>query len=197
MSGAGAGAITGFQLGGVTGPGAAIGAGVGAVAGAVQGAFLDDLEDRQRLVSANALMESERTLAFSKLQEHYARRMRLFPSRDIFPGDVFFAEDSTSICPAAMPLLKEFAALQKNYHPWSRLGVTTYVVAAKKDSEYAQHLAEERARSLGNFLVRYGIEPRRIEARGLIVNSPVVVDPQDHPLRYAQAVEFSSLDRSP
>ena len=85
--------------------------------------------------------------------------------------------------------------MNKDRLSWSRLVVQAYVKSPDAESAYAKQLAEGRAREIFDWLVQAGIEPRRIVARGVVVPEPVLVDPADDPLRYAQAVELIPLDR--
>jgi outer membrane protein OmpA-like peptidoglycan-associated protein len=190
LSGAGAGAVTGFQLGVGTGPGAFVGAGFGAVAGGIQGA-MDDLSEAQTaLLQARIKKEKERAAVHEILQEHYQRRLELFPSRDIFPADIFFSGDDSKLCRRGVALVGEIAKMNKFRAPWSKLVIASYVKSSDPESDYAKFLSEKRAKEIGDYFVKSGIEARRVEARGVIVDAPIVVDPTDHPARYSQAIEI-------
>jgi len=195
VSGAGAGAITGFQLGAGTGPGALIGAGFGAVAGGVKGIVQDAAEEESIRLAHLTQSEREISAAHEILHDHYKRRMELHPTRDIYPADIFFEGDEVRIKKAAIPLIWEIARLNKTRMPWSRMVVASYARAKDDDSAYALHLAERRSRELSDYFVRAGIEPRRMEARGVIVDAPLLIDPYDDPFRYNQAIEIIMLDR--
>ncbi len=192
--GAGTGAVTGFQVSAATGPGAAIGAGFGAVAGAISGAVRDSEEDDLMHMSVEARAERERAYVHQLLQDHYQRRLELHPSRDIFPADMFFVGDQTKLCRSGKLLVKEIAALNSNRMPWSRLIIAVYA-KAKGESDFARHLAEERARSLADELAKSGMNPRRIETQPMIVDAPVLIDPLDDPERYSQSVELILHDK--
>ena len=194
-SGAGAGAITGFQLGAGSGPGAAVGAGLGAAVGAIRGAVQDDLED-QMFALADATQE-ERAIAVAReiLSDHYARRLELHPTRDIFPADLFFKGDSPTLRPSGLVVVKELARMNKERLPWSRMAIASYVKSTDPEAFFAKSLAERRSKEIVNQLVRAGLEPRRLEARGVVVAAPVLIDPEDDPLRYSQAIELIPLDR--
>lgn len=194
VSGAGAGAVTGFQLSSATGPGAAVGAGLGAIAGGISGALKDAEEEDLLATAAHLKHEREIAVAHELLQDHYRRRMELHPSRDIFPAEYFFDSDGVTLKCSAKPLVRELVALNKRRFPWSRLVIATYVKANDPKSEYAQHLAERRARELGDQFVKAGIEPRRIETRAVVMSEPLVLDPLDIPDRYSQAVELIPVD---
>jgi outer membrane protein OmpA-like peptidoglycan-associated protein len=195
--GAGAGAIAGAQLSSATGPGALVGAGFGAVAGAVRGMVQDSLEHETKLIADQTASEQERARAHKILAQHFDRRLRLHPTRDIFPADLFFYADSTKLRREAVGIVNELAVLSKDRLPWSRLVVACYVKSRdpKETNSYGRQLAEKRAEALSNHFVRHGIDPRRIEARAVLIDDVVVNDENDDPLRYAQAVEIIPFDR--
>ena len=195
MLGAGSGAVVGAQVTSMTGPGVFIGAGLGAVAGGIRGVIQDQLEDDLLALSAEARRERERAWVQELLTDHYARRMELHPTRDIYPADWFFRGDERVLRPIAQRLVEEIALMNKERLAWSRLAVHAYVRSSDAESSYAQQLAEGRAREIFDWLVKAGIEPRRIVARGILVPQAVLVDPADDPFRYAQAIELIPLDR--
>ena len=193
--GAGAGAITGFQVGAGTGPGAVVGAGVGAVAGSIRGLVKDQEEEDLLALSAATRQERERAIVHEVLRDHYKRRIELHPTRDIYPADLFFDGDDVKLRPSALPILREIAVGTRHRLPWSRIVIASYVKAMNDKSEYAQHLAEKRSRAIFDQFVRIGLEPRRLEARAVIVSAPLLIDPDDNPGRYNQAIELIPLDR--
>jgi outer membrane protein OmpA-like peptidoglycan-associated protein len=195
FTGAGAGAVTGFQLGAGAGPGALVGAGVGAVAGGVRGFIHDDQEERDADLKAETQKAEARAAAQALIASYYDKRVRLHPTRDIFPADLFFLGDSVSLCPSGRAVLDEIFLLNKERFPWSRFGVAVYSRSQDDRSLYAKHLSERRALAISNHLIHSGIEPRRIEAHAVVVPEIIFVDPADVPDRYAQAVEFIPLDR--
>ncbi len=194
-TGAGAGAVTGFQVGAGTGPGAAVGAGLGAVAGGIQGFAFDQQEESLLDLAGRTYEERQRAYAHDILNEHYLRRKELHPSRDIFPADLFFKGDSGVLRGEAKGLVKELAYLNKSRLPWSRLVVAAYVKANDEKSPYAEQLAEQRSKEICDYFVREGIEPRRLEARAVVISEPILIDPQDRADRYNQAVEIIPIDR--
>lgn len=193
--GAGAGAVTGFQVGASTGPGALVGAGFGAAAGAIQGFIQDQTEEDLLALAAETNSAKQRAIAHEILSEHYKRRLELHPTRDIYPADLFFYADSVKLRRCAIPLLSEIARMNKERLSWSRVRVVVYNKSKEGDSSYASHLALKRSRAIVNQLARNGIEGRRLEAKGVIVEAPILVDPGDNPSRYSQAVEIVPLDR--
>lgn len=195
LTGAGAGAVTGFQVAAGTGPGALVGAGFGAIAGGIQGAGEDKAEEEMMKLSAGTRFQRERAHVQEILSEHYKRRLELHPTRDIFPADLFFNGDSLSLSRQGQALVREIAYLNEKRLPWSRIVVATYVKSAEGQNDYAETLAKKRAIQIGDMLIKNGIEPRRIETRPTIMPAPVLIDPLDKPGRYNQAIEFIAMDR--
>jgi outer membrane protein OmpA-like peptidoglycan-associated protein len=195
LTGAGTGAVTGVHIGSGMGPGAFVGAGFGILAGAARGYFQDWYEDE--LVQLHARIKTEQEVAYAHLilTEHYQRRIKYHPARDIYPADWFFFGDEATLRPEAKALVREIARINKKRFPWSRLVIANYVKSVGIDSNYAEHLATRRARELGNYFVRYGIEPRRIETRGITLDVPILVVPDEEPKRYSQALELILEDR--
>ena len=196
VGGAGAGAVTGAQLGAATtGPGALVGAGLGAAVGAIHGYVQDKEEESLLRLSANTKREREISFAHEALHEHFKRRAELHPTRDIFPADLFFRGDEVNVRPSAKPIVRELAKLNKDRTSWSRFVITSYVKSSDEESSYAHHLAEARAKNLGDLFVSCGIEPRRVVARGVLMTDALLLDPDDRKSRYNQAIELAPIDR--
>jgi len=194
LTGAGTGAITGFQVSSATGPGAFIGAGIGALAGGFQGSADDASEERINRLSKKIEASAGSSFAQRVLEEHYTERARLSPQRDIYPADMFFNDDSSKLSREGNAVVTEIARIRKELMPWSRLQVLVYVQSKDPESVYALGIAKSRAAAITNALIRSGIEPRRIEPKAALVASPVIDDPDDTPDRYSQAVEFINAD---
>jgi outer membrane protein OmpA-like peptidoglycan-associated protein len=196
LSGASSGAITGFQLGSGTGPGAAIGAGLGAVAGGFRGIAQDNLELEELEIRRGIDDERSRQKAHDIITSYYKRRLALHPTRDIYPADVFFTGDSVNVCETGRKVIKELALLNENRMPWSRFAIVSYIQSKNGESNsYAKHLSEARALKMANLFIKSGIEPRRIEVFGVIVAEPILIDYNEKPDRFAQAIELIPLDR--
>lgn len=195
LQGAGAGAVTGAQLTAGAGPGAAVGAGLGAVVGAIHGAVADANEDVAMRTEQEIKEQQGRAAAQEILAEHYKRRLALHPSRDIFPADLFFDGDDVKVCQSGLAVIKELARMSEKRLPYSSLVVAVYSKGASPESQYSQHLTEERAKEFANQLIHAGMEPRRIQTRAVVVDAPVVIDPLDNPTRYNQAIEIIAIDR--
>lgn len=192
--GATSGAVTGAQLSAGAGPGAVVGMGFGAVAGAINGMTADAVEEDAILRDKSLQCYRERAWAQEILAEHYQRRLALHPGRDIFPADLFFDSDGVRLRPHAEALIKEIAMLSTRRMPWSRLVIASYAMSDDRNSAFAEHLSERRSQAIALEFVKQGIEPRRLQAQGVTVSEPVLIDPQDSPGRYRQAVEFIPLD---
>jgi outer membrane protein OmpA-like peptidoglycan-associated protein len=194
ISGAGAGAVTGFQVGAGTGAGALVGASVGAVAGSIRGAIQDTEEESFVAFSKQTSAARARAWSQAVLQEQFNRRLELHPTRELYPADLFFEADESKLRKEAVPLVQEIARLSKKRMPWAKLVIASYV-RAKEGDEYPNTLARKRAISIFNQLVQAGLEPRRLEARAVLLDAPILLDPIDDPLRYSQAIEIIAVDR--
>ncbi len=193
--GAGGGAVYGAQVGAGTGPGAWVGAALGAVYGMFQGLGVDLLEEDELRSAAEEQRAREIAYVQEVLAEHYARRLELHPTRDIFPADWFFENDSSDLKPSAALLARELGYLTKQRMPWSRIVVAAYVTTKDKDSTYAQYVTKKRAEEIALQFVKDGMEPRRVLTQGIAVPEPILIDPDDSPSRYRQAIEIIPLDR--
>ncbi|MCB0322161.1 MAG: hypothetical protein KDD69_01275 [Bdellovibrionales bacterium] len=194
VTGAGTGAVIGTQVSAGTGPGAIVGMGFGALFGMFSGLGVDLIEeDELRRVEE---LEYLRQVAWVQevLAEHYARRMELHPNREIFPADWFFESDATKLKPEAEVLVRELAYLMRRRLPWSRIVVAAYNTSADPNSTYARHLTKRRAEEIAIGFVRAGIEPRRVLTRPQVLDEPILLDPDDWPGRYRQAIEFIAVD---
>lgn len=195
LTGAGAGAATGFQVAAGTGPGALVGAGFGALAGGIHGALEDAHEETMIQLAAETLHQRRRADAQAVIENFYKKRLAMHPTRDIYPADLFFTADTAHLSQRGRMIVEELARLNKTRLPWSRFVIATYVKSADESSEFANYLAKKRAIELGDAFIKSGIEARRVETRPIVTNVPVLIDPEDKPLRYAQAVELIPADR--
>lgn len=193
--GAGTGAVIGAQVGAGTGPGAWVGAGFGAIYGMVSGLGMDMLEEDQLRRDEEEQRLRELAWVQEVLTEHYARRLELHPQRDIFPADWFFENDGSELKGSSVVLAHELGALTLKRMPWSRIVVASYVTTQDKDSHYAQYVTKRRAEQIANEFIRAGVEPRRVMIKGVAVDEPILIDPDDSPSRYRQAIEIIPLDR--
>lgn len=195
IMGATTGALYGAQVLSVTGQGALVGAGIGAAAGAIQGMAFDSSEEARLRLSKDIAKELKRAKAQQILGKQYERRLEMHPTREIYPADIFFEGDGVDLTPVAKAIIEELARLHKDRMAWSRLEVRSYVKARDKESSYSKFLGLERAKAIANYLVNRGIEPRRISAKAVLIEDPILLDPFDNLYRYNQAVELIFLDR--
>lgn len=188
-TGALAGMVTAVHSGAAYPPAAAIGAGFGAIAGGVKGYFADQLEARYAILAKEkdhqkALLQAQ-LIVLSQLEQ----RKKLHPTRDIYPADLFFLGDEHKLRDGAEAIIEEIAIINKERFSWAPLVVASYVQAGK-NSEFAEHLAADRAKVIANKLIKYGISPRRVQASPVVIDQVLLLDPEDRPDRYSQAIEF-------
>ena len=192
--GAVSGAVIEKQIYGSITEGAWLGAAFGAIYGLFSGLGVDLLEEDQIRRFQELQRAKEMIWVQQVLAEHYARRLELHPNRDIFPADWFFDSDHSDLRPEAVILAQEIAHLAQKRAPWSRLVIAAYVSTPNADSPYAQYLSKKRAQEIAVQFVRAGVEPRRVLTEALTLPEPVLVDPDDHPDRYRQAIEIIAID---
>jgi len=193
--GAGSGAVYGAQISAGAGPGAWVGAAIGAIYGMFAGLGVDLLEEDELRREFEQQQAREIAWAQEMLQEHYARRLELHPTRDIFPADWFFDSDASKLKPSSALLARELGHITQRRTPWSRIMVAAYITTDDMESTYAQYVTRKRAEEIALQFIKAGMEPRRIVAQGIAVSEPILVDPDDSPSRYRQAIEIIPLDR--
>lgn len=156
--GAGIGAATGAAAGAIfgKGKGAAIGAGVGAIAGGAVGAYMDkqQAELRDKLEGSGVSVTREGDNIILNM-----------------PGNITFATDSAQLNAEFVDTLESVALVLDEYEK------TMIDIVGHTDSrgseEYNLRLSRERAESVANFLVREGVKPARIVARGAGESQPI------------------------
>lgn len=192
--GATGGAATGANLGVGTGPGALAGAGFGAIFGMLHGLGVDNLEEEQISRQEEAVRLKELSWAHEVLASQYQRRLELHPSREIYPADLFFADDEVSLRDGADTLLGVLARLTRERKPWAKIVIASYVKGHEEYEDFAVKMARKRADEIATEFVRSGVEPRRIGTKASALRDPILVDPADSPGRYNQAIEIILLD---
>ena len=192
--GAGSGAVTGAQMAAGAGPGAWVGAGLGGFFGMLNGIASDILEEDQVGREEDLQCTKQKLWVQEVLSQHYARRLELYPNRDIFPADLFFRADNAKLRKEGEMLAQAVTGMTKNRLPWSRILIASYATANDASSSFAKYLSEKRAQALATQFIHAGVEPRRVLAQGVVIQEPLVVDPHDSPGRYRQAVEIIPLD---
>ncbi|MDD2941853.1 MAG: OmpA family protein [bacterium] len=171
------------------------GGSLGVLYGFFAGIGIDLLEEDQLQQIAEIDALSQKLWVQSLLAEHYDRRLRLHPNRDVFPADYFFQSDGSTLTPYSEILVKNLAELNRDRLPWSRIVVASYTTSSDPESPYAHYLSTKRAESIARGLIRYGIEPRRVATKAMTLTEPILIDPQDNPDRYFQAVELIFIDK--
>ncbi len=192
--GAGMGAVLGHNIISHTAEGAWVGTGFGLVFGMLSGLGIDLLEEDELRRLDELDRQRELLWVQEVLAEHYARRLELHPNRDIFPADWFFEGDSSKLKPEAVVLSRELGNLTQKRMPWSRIVIASYITSRDPSSAYAEYVTEQRAQEIALQFVKAGIEPRRVLTQGLAIAEPVLIDPDDSPGRYRQAIEIIPLD---
>lgn len=156
--GTGIGAASGAIIGGLAGRGrgALIGAGVGGLVGGAVGYSVDrqNQELRQRLVGTGVQVRK------------VGNTVQL-----VMASDVTFKFNSADINSAFYPALNSVAIVLKKYTS------TNIIISGYTDSigtaAYNQRLSEQRAKSVGDYLVSQGVDPNRMFSQGFGERNPV------------------------
>ncbi|WP_448582826.1 OmpA family protein [Thermaurantiacus sp.] len=146
--------LIGGAIGGRTG--ALVGAGVGSVLGGAVGGYMDRQERELRAATANTGIEVERKGDEIQLT---------------FPDNITFATGSAMVRPELRSELQELAGILNSY-PSTIIGVFGHTDNTGS-AELNQRLSEERARSVANTLIGFGVNEARIETRGFSFNQPI------------------------
>lgn len=164
---------------------AAKGATIGAIAGAVVGiATGDDASDRRRraLIGAGVGALSGGGIGYYMDQQEAKLRQRLEGTGVSvtrhgdnitlnMPGNVTFDTDSANIKPNFTEVLESVSLVLKEY-PKTIIEVAGHTDSTGSEA-YNQLLSERRAKAVGGFLRRQGIDDRRIVTRGYGEQYPV------------------------
>ena len=149
------GGIAGAAIGALTnrnqaGRNALIGGALGAAAGGAIGYSMDqqEAELRQQLRSAGVTVERRPDGIVLHLQD-----------------DILFRLDSAYVEPRAREIIHSVALVLQKYKD-TRIGVYGFTDTAGT-TEHNERLSHDRAYAVADELVRYGVDPRRISARGL------------------------------
>ncbi len=154
--GAGIGAVLGAISGGDRLKRVAIGAGVGALTGAAVGSYMDRNEQQLRRQLAGS------GVSVTRRGDEVILNM---------PGNVTFDIDSASLNPEFFEVLDSVALVLVEFDR------TVVVVDGHTDStgsrSYNQRLSEQRADTVGRFLISEGISPARVATYGYGPDYPV------------------------
>ncbi len=154
-AGAAVGAIGG-AIAGDAGKGAAIGAAVGGIAGLGIGAYMDRQEAllRKKLAGTGVRIVRE------------GHDIRL-----IMPNDITFATDQAEVRPQFYRTLNAVATVLNGF-PETQVLVTGHTDSTGSDA-YNQRLSERRALAVAQYLQAQGVDPARLEARGMGERAPI------------------------
>ena len=154
--GAGAGYLIGRATGVDAGRAALVGAGVGLLSGAGVGAYMDNQEAKLR-----AQLQGT-GVSVTRVGDRIILNM---------PSNITFPTDQASILPAFYPTLNSVALVLKEY---DRSIVDVYGHTDSQGSDaYNLQLSQQRASSVGQYLARQGIDPRRLNMQGFGESRPV------------------------
>ncbi|MGB6976149.1 MAG: OmpA family protein [Gammaproteobacteria bacterium] len=148
------GALVGALAGGQKG--ALIGAALGGASGAVIGNIMDrqDAELRQQLVGTGVQVNRQ------------GNALQL-----VMASDVTFRTNSADINSGFYPALNSVAKVFKKYSN-TNIVISGYTDDTGGDA-YNQQLSEQRAASVGSYLVSHGISPNRVFTQGFGKRNPV------------------------
>ena len=154
-AGAAAGAIGG-AIAGDAGKGAAIGAAVGGIAGLGIGAYMDRQESilREKLAGTGVRIVRD------------GDDIRL-----IMPNDITFATDQATVRPQFYRTLNAVATVLNGF-PETQVIVTGHTDSTGP-AAYNQRLSERRAMSVVQYLTAQGVNPARLEGRGMGETAPI------------------------
>ncbi|MFZ2316081.1 MAG: OmpA family protein [Gammaproteobacteria bacterium] len=156
--GTGIGAVAGAGIGALIGGerGAYIGAGVGALGGGAIGYNMDKQNEelRQALVGSGVQVRK------------VGNTIQL-----IMASDVTFATNQAAIQDGFYPTLDSVAMVFKKYNQ-NTINITGYTDSTGNPS-YNQQLSEQRAQSVGNYLISRGVSSNRVYTNGLGQRNPV------------------------
>jgi outer membrane protein OmpA-like peptidoglycan-associated protein len=156
--GTGVGALGGAGIGALVGGGrgALIGGALGAVTGGLIGRSFDEENEelRQRLVGTGVQVQKQ------------GNSIQL-----LMASDVTFNTNQADVRSGFYPTLNSVAIVLKKYDRTS-ITITGYTDNVGGDA-YNQTLSENRARSVGDFLMSQGISANRIFTRGMGKRNPI------------------------
>ncbi|TNB48319.1 OmpA family protein [Martelella lutilitoris] len=155
LAGGALGALAGLAVGGDA-KGAAIGGAIGAIAGGGIGAYMDSQEREFRQALAGTGVSVVRNGDMLTL---------------IMPGNVTFPTDGYTILPNFYSTLNAVSTVLRKYDR-TAVNVNGYTDSTGS-VEYNQRLSQDRANSVGNYLVQSGVSANRISAVGFGPSNPI------------------------
>lgn len=159
---------------------ASVGAGVGAVGGALAGALIGG--ERGALIGGALGATTGGAIGYSFDKQNDELRKTLVGTgvqvkrvgnsiQLIMASDVTFATDQSAIQSNFYPTLNSVATILRKY-PKTSITITGYTDNTGGDA-HNQQLSENRARSVGDYLVSQGVSPNRIFTQGMGKRNPV------------------------
>jgi outer membrane protein OmpA-like peptidoglycan-associated protein len=142
--------------------------------------FRRTAEDRDEVLlgARTAEAESARQRASRLEQELAALRAKETERGTVITlGDVLFEFDKADLKPGAVQDLSRLATVLRD-HPERQVSIEGHTDDVGTDS-YNRELSEARAESVRSFLVRHGVAPNRIVARGYGEDYPVASNDSD------------------
>lgn len=135
---------------------ALIGAGVGALAGGAAGVYMDRQETllRQRLANTGVGVTREGDRIILKM-----------------PSNITFETNSADINSGFYDVLNSVSLVLKEYNK-TLINITGHTDNTGSDA-YNQTLSQQRATSVGQYLISQGIDPTRVAAQGVGESRPI------------------------
>ncbi len=172
--GAGLGAIVGNQVGN-SGEGIAIGGAMGALSGAMLGNSFDtvdnELKDREERLRRQQQELDENRRLIDELRSRGADVRQTDRGVVISLPDVLFKFDSAELTSGARRTAYDIANAIRGTHQ-RMISVEGHTDSVGTDS-YNQRLSFERARSVGNELIRDGVPSSQVKTRGFGESRPI------------------------
>jgi outer membrane protein OmpA-like peptidoglycan-associated protein len=123
-------------------------------------------------------------------------RVVLTPSSIQIADKVQFGFDSAEILPASFDLLKEVASVMEKNPQIEKLQVEGHTDATGT-AQHNRDLSQKRAESVRGFLVKAGVNGKRIVAKGFGPDKPIADNGTDDGKEKNRRVEFNILKQGP
>lgn len=188
------GAITAIKLGNPAAIGVGVGVASAGLLSAIQSYAVSRVDESLLKLESDVAFLLKSAVGQQIIVSFLDVKQKYHPNRDIFPASVFFNPDSTTLSFEGQSLLTEIYNLNKNRAPWSRFGIISYVTTSDKNNEFSNDLVIRQTKEIGNYLLRLGLNPRRITLLGAFTDRPIVNAPPEIQSEYFNCIEFVPLD---